>query len=338
MEAANHLQENNLALVHTNNELITEAPFEPDVVSTAKPFIEANTVEVSLEEIRDKHIIPVFIKDNEPVISHVDFIHTTRDVLSEMYYEERILKPSIRVSHPIKGRIPEAKLKPACELLEHEKTLYYERMAFIIEIPTVSREIEGNTITLCVGGVKAHNLDNLYNKKGADQHFKVFIGFKNTVCTNLCVWSDGFVSDLKVMTLGQLKACIRTLFENYNGVYQMQQLADLAEYSITEHQFALLIGKCRIYNFIGGRFKKYFPGLSLGDSQMNLVCKDYYTDESTCKDGFGNINLWKLYNLFTAANKSTYIDNFLDRSVNAFHFVEEIKRSIQKKEYNWFLQ
>ena len=37
----------------------------------------------------------------------------------------------IRLSHLIKGRIPEAKLKIAQDLEEYEKTLYYERMAFI---------------------------------------------------------------------------------------------------------------------------------------------------------------------------------------------------------------
>ena len=31
----------------------------------------------------------------------------------------------------------------------------------------------------------------------------------------------------------------------------------------------------------------------------------------------GEINLWRLYNLFTGANKSSYIDRLLDRGVNA---------------------
>jgi hypothetical protein len=87
-------------------------------------------------------------------------------------------------------------------------------MAFLIEIPSYYDVIDGNTLSLTVGGVKAYNLDNLYNKKGADEHFKVFIGFKNSVCTNLCVWTDGFMGDLKVKTVGQLKGSIRTLVEN----------------------------------------------------------------------------------------------------------------------------
>jgi hypothetical protein len=39
--------------------------------STSKPFIQANTQEVSLDEIKDNHLIPVFIKDNEPLINHM---------------------------------------------------------------------------------------------------------------------------------------------------------------------------------------------------------------------------------------------------------------------------
>ncbi len=49
---------------HDTQDDITKTEQLPILVSTAKPFIEANTFEYSLEEIRNKHIIPVFIKDN----------------------------------------------------------------------------------------------------------------------------------------------------------------------------------------------------------------------------------------------------------------------------------
>jgi len=306
-------------------------------LSTDKPFIQANTVESSLAELRNSHIIPVFIKDNEPVISHTDFIETTLDLVSEIYSSERVLEPNVRLSHPVKGRVPEAKLKPAIELLEHEKTLYYERMAFVIEIPTVYDEIDGNNLSLTVGGVKAYNLDNLYNRKGADEHFKVFIGFKNTVCTNLCVWTDGYLSDLKVKSIGQLKACIRTLIENYNAHYQLQQMEQLTKHSLTEQQFAMLVGKCRMYQHLPNSMKGGIPEMLLGDSQIGMICKDFYRDSSFCKNEDGSINLWRLYNLFTGANKSTYIDNFLDRSVNAYHFIEQIRFALENKIYNWYL-
>jgi hypothetical protein len=306
-------------------------------VSTDKPFIQANTVEISLEELSEKHIIPVFIKDNEPVISHHDFIKVTSEVVEDIYGHETILSPNIRLSHPIKGRIPDAKLKPANELLDHEKTLYYERMAFIIEIPTIYDEIDGNRLSLTIGGVKAYSLDNLYTKKGADEHFKVFIGFKNQVCTNLCVWTDGYMADLKVNSIGQLKGAIRVLIEKYNPNFHLRQMELLTKYSLTEVQFATLIGKCRMFQHLPNNMKGEIPSMLLGDSQVGMICKDFYRDSSFCKNEDGTINLWRLYNLFTGANKSTYIDNFLDRSVNAYHFIEQIRFALQNKVYNWYL-
>lgn len=89
--------------------------------STELPFIVANTSPMNMFELEHEHIIPVFVKDNEPVISHQDFINCVQEVSGQVFPHETILKPSIRVSHPIKGRIPEAKDKPAKELLEHEK-------------------------------------------------------------------------------------------------------------------------------------------------------------------------------------------------------------------------
>ncbi|MBA3971941.1 MAG: DUF3871 family protein, partial [Bacteroidetes bacterium] len=47
--------------------------------------------------------------------------------------------------------------------------------------------------------------------------------------------------------------------------------------------------------------------LLLSDTQLGTVVKDFYRDNSFCKDADGNINLWKLYNLFTGSNKSSYI-------------------------------
>ena len=95
----------------------------------------ANTETISVDELHKKHTIPVFAKDNESTISHQEFIETISYVTEQIFREETILMPAVRVSHPIKGRIPSAVGKPAKELLEHEKTLYYERIAFVIEIP-----------------------------------------------------------------------------------------------------------------------------------------------------------------------------------------------------------
>ncbi|WP_223233242.1 DUF3871 family protein [Chitinophaga sp. CF418] len=52
---------------------------------------------------------------------------------------------------------------------------------------------------------------------------------------------------------------------------------------------------------------------------MSTVCRDYYQDESFGRNDDGSINLWKLYDLFTGDDKNSYMDTFLDRSVNTFY-------------------
>jgi len=302
-----------------------------------RTFITANTISMSLEEIKSNHIIPVFVKDNETAISHVDFIEATQDVVSDIYASEHILKPMIRLSHPIKGRVPEARNKPAIELLEKEKTIYYERMMFIIEVPSIQDTIDGNPLSLTIGGVKSYNMDNLYSKKGTDEHFKIFIGFKNRVCTNLCVWTDGYMGDLKVQNIGQLKACIYSLIENYYDNFHLFNMKQLSNYSLTEKQFATLVGRTRLYQYLPSEYKREIPHLLFGENQLAAVCKDYYKHSSFCKNADGNISLWKLYNLFTGANKTSYIDSFLERSVNAYQFAESIRHALEGKQFNWYL-
>jgi hypothetical protein len=305
--------------------------------STSKPFIEANTVAGTLTELRQQHIIPVFCRDNEPLISQVDFIEATHEVVHQAYAAERILSPSVRLSHPIKGRVPEARNKPANELQEWEKTIYYERMAFIIEVPTISDSIEGEKLSLTIGGVKAYNLDNLNGRKGTEEHFKIFIGFKVSVCTNLCVWSDGFTYDIKVKSLEQLKLAIYHLVHSFDAISNLKKMEQLQNYSLTERQFAQLIGRCRLYQHLPAIQRQGIPEMSFGDAQANAVCRDYYRENSFCRDAQGDINLWRLYNLFTAANKSSYIDTFLDRAVNASTFTGELAYALEHKRSNWFL-
>lgn len=327
------------ALLITSTNKNSSAPFELDTIESAseKSFIMANTIGSTQDEMKSQHIIPVFIKDNEPVISHSDFIEAMQSATEEIFSGETILSPSIRLSHPIKGRVPEAKNKPAKDLLEHEKTLYYERMAFTIEINSVQEQVAGNNLKLTVGGVKSYHQDNLYNKKGTGEHFKFFIGFENSVCTNLCVWTDGYQSDVRVNSVQQLKQLIFELFHRYDINHHINFMHSLDQYELTEKQFAQLIGRCKLYHCLTPAQRNGIPELLFGDTHISTVAKDYYRDESFCRSENGNINLWRLYNLFTGANKSSYIDTFLDRNANATEFIGTIKNAIVHNESNWFL-
>ena len=81
------------------------------------------------------------------------------------------------------------------------------------------------------------------------------------------------------------------------------------------------------------------PSLNFTDSHINTIVKDYFEDDSFCRNEQGNINLWNVYNLFTKANKSSYIDTFLDRNVNDFDFSKGISKALSdsNSNYAWFL-
>lgn len=71
---------------------------------------------------------------------------------------------------------------------------------------------------------------------------------------------------------------------------------------------------------------------------FNTIAKDYYQDDSFCRNNEGNINLWSVFNLFTQANKSSYIDTFFERTLNAFEFNQGICKAISgNSDYHWFL-
>lgn len=317
-------------------ETIAEVMDDIEVITSHKSFIEANTIAGNLNEINNRHIIPVFVRENEPVISHGEFIDATMQAVSRIFKGETILRPNIRLSHPIKGRTPEARNKPANALLESEKTLYYERMAFCVELPSITNEVEGNRLNLTIGGVKSYNLDNLMSKN-SEQHFKVFIGFQNKVCTNMCVSTDGYLGNLKVRSLDLLYNAIEQLIMEFDAVHVADELSRFQQHTLTESQFAQLVGRARMFKHMPEGAKQGIMELGLGDAQLNAVCKDYYTDNSFCCNSDGSINLWRLYNLFTGVNKTSYIDNFLDRSANAFNLTRELMAALQNKADCWYL-
>ncbi|MGG7035355.1 MAG: DUF3871 family protein [Flavobacterium sp.] len=319
----------------------TKAPIVPSLIKTPsfelKPFIEANTTEINLAHLKNNCVIPVFSKDNERTIAHQEFIEIVQGCTSSVFPNHIFDKPEIRVSHEIKGRIPEAIHKQAKDLLEQERTQYFERMAFIIRIPSITDTINGNEIALTIGGVRSYNLENLYNKKSFEK-FKFFIGFQVKVCCNLAVSSDGFVEEMRVSSYTELQSRIMEVLQNYSAEKQLKQMKQLSEYSLTEHQFAQLLGRARLYQHLPKRDKINIPALNFNDGQLNTIAKDYYEDEHFGRNSDGDVNLWGVYNLFTQANKSSYIDTFLDRNVNAFDFTQGIQKAlIGNGDYHWFL-
>lgn len=316
-----------------------EALPEEKLPSKRLTFIEANTKEVSVGHLKNDCIIPVFSKDNEVTISHHSFIEAVYDAANEVFRGERVDNPDVRVSHIIKGRIPEAMDKPVNLLLDSDRTIYYERMMFCIEIPTIFEDIAGNRLNLTIGGVRAYNQENLYSRKTFEK-FKVFIGFKNMVCCNMCISTDGYKSEIRAMSLGELYRSAIGLFQSYSMDNHIQQMRRLQEYSISEAQFAQFLGKSRMYQYLPNKERKQLPEMLMTDTQINLVTKAYYNDSNFGrKPDEKELSMWKMYNLLTGANKSSYIDSFLDRSLNAGELSSGICKALKgDDEYSWFIR
>jgi hypothetical protein len=316
-----------------NNLLIPEGEV---ITHASSPFIKANTKNVSFFHLKEDCTIPVFSKDNECTMAHHEFINAVDESVRTIFSGQRILKPEIRTSHVVKGRIPEAIGKPVKELTEQDKTIYYERMMFKIDVPSIVENINGNELNLTIGGVRAYNQENLYSKKNYEK-FKVFIGFKNLVCTNLCVSSDGLVEELRATNIEELKSKVLELLGSYEMQNHLNSLKALTEQSLTEQQFAKFLGKCRMYNYLPKSEKMRIPELLLNDGQINTIVKGYYEDENFKRAEDGSMSLWNIFNLFTGANKSSYIDSFLVRSLNAHELMQKLSYSIHSGNQNWYL-
>ena len=312
---------------------------EPIVEKVELPnhFIQANTVEVTVEHLANDCVTPVFAKDNELTINHVCFIHTVEDCVKDFFRGEQVNEAQVRASHVIKGRVPSAIHKPANQLLESDKTIYYERCAFSIDVPTIYQDINGNRLYLSVVGVRAYNQQNLYSKK-VPELFRVAIGFKNSVCCNMCVFTDGYKGELRVTSTRELYQRVMELFNQFNPAKQIHLMQQLCNSSLSTHQFSQILGKMRLYQYLPMRLQRNIPRLLITDTMINNVAKSYITDENFSSYGT-DINMWKFYNLLTGANKSSYIDTFLDRSLNASEIAMGINGALNNTDerYRWFI-
>jgi len=319
---------------HNPTQMIQE---EVEIVNNnSSNFIEAKTQKVSLSHLKKDCIIPVFSKDNESTISHFQFIDRTVEVARSLFPHQKIIEPDIRVSHIVKGRIPSAIGKPAKELLEQEKTIYYERCAFVIEFPEMTQKINNSLLSLTIGGVRSYSQENLYGKKSLEK-FKVFIGFNNKVCTNLCISTDGFSNEIRIGSIMDLGDQINNLVSGYNQQKHIEEMSNIGNYSLTETQFAHLVGKLRMYVSAPKSESNLALPIGLTDSQVTNVVREYYSCPNFKRGANGSINLWNLYNLFTEANKSSYIDNNLERNVNAYKLINNLGDSLQNDTHSWLL-
>ena len=307
-----------------------------ELKSASVNFLEANTNAISLEELTEQCVVPTWA-NQELTISHQDFISTVHDAACNVFAGETINNPEIRVSHIVRGRIPSALNKRSSELLESEKTQFYQRLAFAFTIPSLHECINGQRLELCVGGVRNYSDLNLYRANRGMEKFTVFIGWRVNVCSNQVLTGEGVKLSFEVMSLHDLYKAVLDLFYNFNLDNDIQLLQSLTQMRLSETQFAQIVGRMRLYQALPSHLQRELPKLLITDSQINNVCRDYYSNPN-----FGHkdnsISMFDFHNLLTEANKSSYIDSYVQRAINATEMTVGICNALQgESEYSWFL-
>ena len=304
--------------------------------ATSVNFLEANTNAITLEELTEQCVVPTWA-NQELTISHQDFISTVHDAACNVFAGETINNPEIRVSHIVRGRTANSLHKRTCDLLESEKTQFYQRLAFAFTIPSIHECIDGQRLELCVGGVRNYSDLNLYRTNRGMEKFTVFIGWRVNVCSNQVLTGEGVRLSFEVMSLHDLYKAVLDLFYNFNIEKDIELLQSFTQIRLTETQFAQIIGRMRLYQALPSYLQREIPKLLITDSQINNVCRDYYNNPNFGHKG-NSISLFDWHNLLTEANKSSYCDSYVQRAVNATEITVGICKALQgDPQYSWFL-
>ena len=300
-------------------------------------FLEANTDSMSMEDLANKCVVPTWA-NQELTIAHQDFISCVHEAASDFYRGERLNKPDIRVSHIVRGRIPQALGKKASELLECEKTQFYQRLAFAFTIPTIIETVRGERLELCIGGVRNYSDLNLYRATKGIEKFSVFVGWRVRICSNQVLTGEGVKFNIEVTNTSELYRHVLELFHSFNPAKEIHLLQSLSDTYLTETQFAQVVGRMRMYQALSPGRQKQIPRLLITDSQINSVCRDFYSSEHFGVKG-NAISLFDFHNLLTESNKSSYIDTYLNRAVNATEVSVGLNNVMQglDNRYAWFL-
>ena len=337
---------NNSLVVVSDNGIITQPTWEiqesiHDTHLEIHPnFIEGPSHEVTMEELTYKNIIPTFC-DNTLTISHQKFIETTRKAAEVIFGQGNITPAETRCSHPIIGRIPSAQHKKASELRDDKKTLFYQRLAWIAHITTLTSSINGQQVSLTIGRTRSYSEDKLYARQNP-QHFRVFIGFRVRVCSNMMLTTDGISDTMLCMTEMDVFQKAFELFKRFNEVKEttLYNLEALNNTWLTQEQFCKIIGRLRLYQALPNTQQKQLPQILLGDSVVNAATKEYIKNPNFgMGDSDGSISCWQLMQLLNEAVKNSYSDLWIDRNANCTTFASGIANALNGTDnsYGWFL-
>ena len=121
----------------------------------------------------------------------------------------------IQVSHRIQGRTPEAMNKPASELQDEDITTFWQRMAFICHVKTLTRSINGVEVHLCIGGTRSYSEDKLFGRPTPSK-MKLFVGWFVGICSNGCLTTTGVSGTIECLTESDVFEKATALFRSFD--------------------------------------------------------------------------------------------------------------------------
>ncbi len=303
-------------------------------------FIESNTQAISIEELATRCIVPTF-SDNSLTIAHQNAIAAVYKAAEDVFGE--LTPPECRVSHAINGRVASAIHKPTKELTDEEKTIFYQRLAFVAHVKSLTRIVAGQPVELTIGMCRAYNEDKLYSRKSPEK-MKIFVGWKVRVCSNLCLTCNGNSGTVEVLTEADVYQKSYQLFRRFDPEKEdtLQLIGALHNTRVSESQFCYLIGRLRLYQALPTEVQKTLPMIDIGDQAVNAAVRGFVSNPNFgLKEGEGSITTFEMLQLFNEALKQSYIDKFVDRNQNATDFALGIQRALlgtDTEGYDWFLQ
>lgn len=326
MTQVNNMENNNLGV---------------EVLEPHPNFIEANTSEVSLSDLKSKCVIPTFGMTNELTLSHQEIAESIYAAAAEKYGKNNVSDMEFRVSHPISGRTPDAIYKKTNELLDSEKTLFYQRIAACMTVKSKSITICGEDTDFTIGFVRSYHTTNLYGSK-VPEKITLFCGTRVRVCSNLCLSLNGLRNNVECMTRIDVYQNASELLDSYqtNSEQDIESLEGLGRTRITISQFCRLIGRLRLYQALSTQEQHKLPEILLGDALCNEATRLFVSSRWGLKDGQDSINCFEMLQCFNEACKQSYIHNFLPKNVNCTELclnVQKVLEGDNENPYSWFL-
>lgn len=321
------------------NVIALNVPVIPD--GSVPDFLRAGTVRRTLSDTLN-HDLPSSEERRRTIpLSHLQILQAAVEATQERYPDDGIAVTDFRCSHPVSN----IDGNPLLHSLS--KSFFYARSSFTIEIPSVSFELGGQSLSLTLGGLVAYPNPNDLDWRLNRGYLKLFAGFRVHICTNLCAGTDGVALEVKAQNAKDLKDRINELIDSFDVEEARQKIKAMQDRRIPVSGLIrrLLGGQSRQWNSRserrlfeiltgdasphelrteGARLLGSEAELPFGSHEILQILTRMRTQAPFREDADGQISIWNFYNQLTEALKDVPQERFLEGHVQAFQFARQL--------------